>query len=126
MNQEILDKYGIVMSVGKFENASKGFAHIEGNLTGYIYAYQYPEDVQDLIDDINLALNGKFSEIEDPDYGGGIDGISMPYYFAEIKPTSFEIFHNSEEFEQRQIIPLEDWKEILLSWKFCLEKAKTL
>ncbi len=84
---------------------------ISGNpIANYIYSYRPPDDVAD----VNLAISGNFSLIEDPDHGGGMGN----YWFAQITPTHFELWQEGHEIT---IIPLDDWKEILLSWKECLE-----
>jgi len=115
MNIEILNQYNLVMR--KTTIPFDGF--VSGPLEGYIYIFRHPEDVQEFIDAINLAIAGQFNEIEDPDWSSGL---TRDYYWhANITPSHFEIRYNSIPYEERQIIPLDDWREILLSWKECLE-----
>ncbi|MCD1117646.1 hypothetical protein [Chryseobacterium turcicum] len=112
MNKTILKKYGLVMqkTLKKFDGFISGKP-----IANYIYSYRHPDDVDDFISDLDLAIGGHFSQIEDPDYGSGLGS----HWFAEITPTHFELW---QEGHPKTIIPLEDWKEILLSWKECLEE----
>lgn len=113
MNTDILKKYGLVMK----KTSEKFYGDVSGSpiLSAYIFFYRHPEDVQDFISDIELAINGEFNQIEDSDksvidFGGNT-------IFAYITPTHFKISTDG----QLHNIPLEDWKEILLSWKECLD-----
>lgn len=115
MNYQILDQYGLSMS----KTTNKYAPFIEGPLEAYIYNFRYAPNVQSFIDDINLAINGQFNQIKNPDWSAGLTMDSQ--WWAFITPTHFEIWHNSQDETQKQIIPLIDWKEILLSWKECLE-----
>lgn len=91
------------------------FGIISGDpIANYIFFFRHPDDVDDFVSDIDLALAGRFSEIEDPDHGTGLGN----HWFAEITPTHFELW---QEGHAKKLIPLEDWKEILLSWKECVE-----
>lgn len=111
MNDILLQKYGLTMQ----KSFEKFHGIISGNpIANYIYNYRHPDDVDDFIADLDLAISGNFSLIEDPDYGCGMGN----YWFAHITPTHFELWQ--EGFDKR-IIPLNDWKEILLAWKECLE-----
>ncbi|MFY1045937.1 hypothetical protein [Chryseobacterium sp. GP-SGM7] len=111
MNHKVLQKYGLTMA----KSPKKFHGIIYGNpIANYIYNYRHPDDVADYIADLDLAISGNFSKIEDPDHGGGMGN----YWFAQITPTHFELW---QEGHEKIIIPLEDWKEILLAWKECLE-----
>ncbi|MDA3616870.1 hypothetical protein [Polluticaenibacter yanchengensis] len=115
MNNEILEKYGLTMS----KLSSKFDGLITGNPIGnYIYTFKHPEDIDDFVSDINLAISGNFSQIIDPDYSGGLGWQMGNHWFAHITPTHFELWQ--DQFT-KTIIPLEDWKQILLSWKACVE-----
>lgn len=83
-------------------------------IANYIYHYRHSDDIDDFIADLDLAISSSFSQIEDPDYGDGLGN----HWFAEITPTHFELW---QEGHAKKLIPLEDWKEILLSWKECVE-----
>ncbi|WP_146942210.1 hypothetical protein [Chryseobacterium hagamense] len=83
-------------------------------IANYIFFFRHPYDIDDFVSDINLALAGRFSDIEDQDYSSGLGS----YWFAEITPTYFELW---QEGHAKKLIPLEDWKKILLSWKECVE-----
>ncbi|HUH34343.1 MAG TPA: hypothetical protein VL022_00790 [Moheibacter sp.] len=111
MNIPILQQYGLEM-----KKTSKKFdGYISGNpISNYIYSFRHPDDINDFLSDINLAIEGNFSEIEDPEYGGGLGS----YWHGWITPNHFELWQDGFS---KTIIPLEDWKEILLSWKECLE-----
>lgn len=84
-------------------------------IANYIFSFRHPDDINDFVADLDLAISGNFSAITDPDYGGGM---AKSYWFAHITPDHFELW---QEGFTKTIIPLEDWKEILLSWKECLE-----
>ena len=117
MNSAILLQYGLKMR--KINEPFDGF--IKGPLEAYLYIYRHPEDVPDFIDDIQLAIDGNFTQIEDPDWGASLTSRMEEYWYALITPTHFEIRQYPALYESRQIIPLEDWKEILLSWKECIK-----
>lgn len=111
MNNTILQKYGLVMQ----KTSQKFHGIISGNpLANYLYSFRHPDDLDDFVSDLDLAISDNFSKIEDPDYGSGLGS----YWFAEITPTHFELW---QEGFSKTIIPLKDWKEILLSWKECLQ-----
>lgn len=116
MNAAVLEKYGLEM-----KKMSKPFdADIKGPLESYIYIFRDADNVQEFIDDIDLAINGDFDKIADPDWGASLVPGIESYWYALITPTHFEIRQYPRSYEDRQIIPLEDWKQILLSWKECL------
>lgn len=111
MNLTILNQYNLEMKKGE----SKYDAYVFGNtISNYIYSFRHPDDVDDFLSDVNLAINGNYQQIEDPEYSGGIGS----HWHAWITPTNFELW---QEGFPKTIIPLQDWKEILLSWKECLE-----
>lgn len=112
MNSAVLQKYNLVMQ----KTSEKFNGIISGHpIANYIYSFRHPDDIDDFITDLDLAISGNFSSINDPDYGGGL---VTSYWFANITPDYFELW---QEGYPKTIIPLEDWKEILLSWKECLE-----
>lgn len=114
MNSTVLQKYSLEM----WKTGKKFDGYVAGNpIAAYIYNFRHPEDVDDFISDINLAINGNFQQIEDPEYGGGLGS----YWHAWITPDHFELWQTGFA---KDIIPLTDWKEILLSWKECLEDFK--
>lgn len=111
MNKTILQKYGLEMR----KTPEKFNGYIAGSpIASYISMYRHPDDIDDLVAEIDLAMNGHFNQIEDPDHGGGIGS----YWFAQITPLNFELW---QEGYPKLMIPLQEWKEILLSWKKCLE-----
>ncbi len=111
MNDIILQKYGLVMQ----KTPQKFNGIVSGNpIANYIYSFRHPDDLDDFISDLDLAISDNFSEIEDPDYGDGLGN----HWFAEITPTHFKLW---QEGFSKTIIPLKDWKEILLSWEECLQ-----
>lgn len=117
MNSIILQQYGLEMR--KTNEPYDGY--VKGPLEAYIYLYRHPDDVQEFIDDVQLAIDGNFNQIDDPDWGGGLTPNFEAYWYAQITPTHFEIRQYPTPYENRQIIPLVDWKEILISWKECLQ-----
>lgn len=111
MNNTLLQKYGLTMQ----KSSEKFDGIVSGNpIANYIYNFRHPDDVDDFIADLDLAISGKFLLIEDPDHGCGMGN----YWFAHITETHFELW---QEGFDKTIISLQDWKEILLSWKECLE-----
>ncbi len=111
MNIPILQQYNLAMRKGQ----KKYDAYISGNsISNYIYAYRHPDDIEDFIKDINLAINDNYQQIEDQEYSGG----NGSHWHAWITPTHFELWQDGFT---KTIIPLQDWREILISWKECLE-----
>lgn len=118
MNYQILNKYGLTMR----STGERFWGHIEGDvIADYIFIYRNPDDVQKFIDDIDLAINNQYRQIVNPDYCASRSARPNNFWFANITPTHFELWHESENYNDRRIIPLQDWKEILLSWKECVE-----
>jgi hypothetical protein len=110
MNIQLLEQYGL-----EFRKTTDGSHIITGHWLGaYIYIFTDIDDVSEFIDDLNLAINGQFNEIEDPDWGEFLGF----YYFAEIRPNEFAVWL---EGTSETIIPLEDMREILVCWKEFLE-----
>ncbi|MFP3832072.1 hypothetical protein [Chryseobacterium sp. SIMBA_028] len=84
-------------------------------IANYITGFRHPDDIEDFIADLDLTTSGNFHKINDPDYGSNALG---SYWFARITPIHFELW---QEGHPKKIIPLEDWKAILLSWKECIK-----
>jgi len=112
MNKQILKQYDTEFY--KLRTGEKCI-RITNPINSYLYMYRIAEDVEDLLNDVNLALNGKLSEIEDPFYiGNGL------FFRGQIKAAEFEIY--SPDGSARIIVPLTDFKELLSSWKEYLER----
>lgn len=114
MNKQVLRQYNIEFyensESGKFLNSDKNW------LSTYIYSFRDIQTVTEFIDDLNLALNGDFNQISDPDWSVRIG----EYWNAHITDSGFEIWQNSTE---KTIIPLFDMSEIMISWKEFLENS---
>ena len=109
MNTEILQKYNLTI-----RKEIDGNCDISGDpIATYIYIYRHKDDVREFIDDLQLAIDGQFSSIEDPDKGASLS----TYFFAEITPDNFQIWQRGTE---KFIIPLEDFRDILIEWHNCL------
>lgn len=117
MNIAVLHKYGLEMR--KTPQPFNGY--VKGFLSSYLIVFRHPDDVQDFIDNVDLAINGNFNEVEDPDFSEGLVMDPRTRWIAYLTPVNFEIRHYNQSYEDRLIIPLADWKEILMSWKECLE-----
>ena len=112
MNTEILNKYEL-----QFFKKSNGRVDVKSsnhlNLAIYIYIYNYPENVILLLNDINLAINGQYDQIEDPDWGEEHAG---EIYFGIINDDmTFSIYYENDSMNSIEY-PLEDIKEIFESW----------
>lgn len=107
MNTEILNAYNI-----SFLTDHKGNKHPDGKtaLSSYLDAWRDLEDIDDFLTDINLCLNGDFSEIKEPYYH-----YSMIKIYGELTLTSL-ILSGTGHYNSTAI-PLVDFKEILLSWR---------
>ncbi|WP_299679110.1 hypothetical protein [uncultured Dokdonia sp.] len=114
MNTAVLQKYNLIIKKDPYWGCD-----ISGPLEGYIDIFQYVTDVDEFINDIELAINGGFDQIEDPEWSAGRT-LDL-YWNAFITPTHFEVWFYTQDESEKIVIPLEDWKEILLSWKECLE-----
>ena len=109
MSIEILNQYNLQIQ----RRLGRG-CNISGHwLSTYIYIFRDKDDVREFIDDLQLAIDGQFSSIEDPDKGASLS----TYFFAEITPDNFQIWQRGTE---KFIIPLEDFRDILIEWHNCL------
>ena len=106
MNAQILNKYGF-----NFIKRADGERIISNMGTSYIAAYIWecndPELIDEYISDINLCLSGQYELVEEPDK-------SSSTIYARLYP-------NGLYFDENDKLPLEDLKELLLSWKEFLE-----
>ncbi len=118
MNKAVLDQYNLTIS-----KKSNGQCDITGHwLATYIYIFRVADNVQGFIDDIDLAINNQYSSIEDPDYTAGYSAGPHFTFYGLITETGFEVWEVANP-SGKMIIPLNDMKEILVSWLSCL-KAK--
>lgn len=112
MNKEILKQYHV-----EFYRRSDGgrFLNLDRNwLSTYIYTFRDIEITIEFIEDLNLALNGNFSQIGVPDWSVTVG----EYWYAHITPYGFEIWQDGLK---KTVIPLLDMLEIMISWKEFLE-----
>lgn len=109
MNSAILQKYGF----GFIKNAS-GDKLITNTATSFIASYISEindiDGINNYINDINLTLAGQYDLVRD--IGKGVPG-----FIATLYPEGL-YFSGSSGF----MLPLEDLKELLLSWKEFLEQ----
>ena len=106
MNMQLLKQYAL-----NFRKTTTGLCYdANGSFLGtYISMFDSLSDVEDLLNDIELALSGNISQVEDAFYVIDLAGDAA---IGEITPTEF-ILDGAPD----TIIPLIDMKEILLSWK---------
>ena len=110
MNFKILNQYNI-----KFKKRNKlVFATASNfNLGAYISIFKSKETVQHIMSDIDLALNGNYSQIFDPNYGMEL---GQDIYFGIINnDMTFSIYYENNP-TQSVDYPLNDIKEIFSSW----------
>lgn len=124
MNYAILNQYDI-----KFEkiNGRKQTNSINNELLErYIYIFKNLSNVDKFLQEIDKAKNGQITDAESFLYGsnppimdyGADDGGT--YINADISPNSITI-SESDIINDSITIPLDDWREILLSWKEFLQ-----
>lgn len=88
----------------------------------YLYIYNHEDYVDEFLEQINLAQNGQLQNSEFFLYGSNPPVIDYSaddggaYFNALISDTSLVLFEE-EIINDSITIPLEDLKEILLSWK---------
>jgi len=111
MNKQILKQYDTEFY--KLKTGRK-IIRVTNRVNSYIFMYRIAEDVEDILSDINLALEGRLNEVVDPYYIG--DGFSNR---GELTSSEFIIY--SPGSSTRIIVPLNDFKELLSSWKEYLE-----
>jgi len=106
MNTEVLNAYNI-----SFLTNHNGDKYLDGKtaLSSYLYTWRQSDDIDDFLADINLCLNGDFLKIEEPYYHDSIGN------YGDLTPTSL-ILSGKGNYNPTEI-PLEDFKQILLSWK---------
>lgn len=108
----ILNNYGLV-----FQKTNKGAVFAQApnhlNLAIFINRFSYQEDVGLLLNDINLALNGQFNQIQDPSSGMEL---GQDVYFGIINnDMTFSIYYENDPTNSIDY-PLNDIKEIFDSW----------
>jgi len=111
MNSIILQQYGI-----RFTKTTKGIVNATANdfnLGALIALFSYKDDVQLLLTDINLALNGQFNQIENPSWGMEL---GLDIYFGIINDDmTFSVYYENNPTNSIDY-PLNDIKEIFISW----------
>jgi len=112
---KILEKYQLEFFKHHDGQAAIKSSGNEAWISNYIYIYRNPEDIEDYISDLELAIDGDFEQVEEVDYSGFLGS----YYNAEITGEGVEIWQDS--WEDRSIIPLQDMRDILMRWKEFIE-----
>ena len=113
MNQKVLKQYNVEF----YKRAGQKFLNSEVNwLSTFIYIYRDSETVDEFIADLELAITDNVGQIADPDWSGSMGS----YWHAYITPSGMEIW---QDMSDRTVIPLQDMKEILISWREFLEKS---
>ncbi|MGY4536411.1 hypothetical protein ACVW0P_000818 [Mucilaginibacter sp. UYNi724] len=107
MNEEILKKYNI--SFFKNLNGSK---HPDGKtaLSSYLYIWRQIDDVDDFLIDIDICLNGNYGQLTDRYWSDMVFGL-----YGEL--TQDSLILSGPNGSNPTNIPLNDFKEILLSWR---------
>jgi len=75
----------------------------------FITWFKDPDTLDKFITNIDLAINGNFSLIDDPDITNNLE-------IASISPTGIE-FYDQDGQNIIGTSPLEDFKEILIGWR---------
>ncbi|MDY0088734.1 MAG: hypothetical protein RBR78_00040 [Flavobacteriaceae bacterium] len=124
MNYTILNQYDI-----KFVNVNgRKKVSFKGNelIERYIYTFKDVTTLNELIADVNLAINGQIEDTENYLYESNPPVADVArddggaYIFADLMANGVMIYEN-EIINDSITIPLEDFKEILLSWKEFLQ-----
>ncbi|MCX2431037.1 hypothetical protein [Pedobacter sp. GR22-10] len=106
MNTQVLNEYGF-----NFIKKTDGTKLISNTSTSYIASYisEYsaPELIQEYIDDVDLCLSGQFDLVEDTTK-------STDFIYAKLYPDGLY-------FDDDEMLPLYDLRELLSSWKEFLE-----
>jgi hypothetical protein len=107
MNREILAKYEIT-----FERNESGQWKAESNslMAIFLLPYRHPDDITNFLNDVEKCISGDFKEVADPDYDNAIFNV-----YGTLSPGTFELFQDGGK--NREVYPITDFKEILLSWK---------
>lgn len=112
MNTEyvnVLKKYGITMT-----KRGSGIKEMHSNsyLSTFICFWTLPENIDEFVYDIDLCLNNKYDQIEDPDW-------SIYTFTTEITPEGLRIYDvdDNNTITGFDIYPLQDIKYLLLAWK---------
>ena len=79
-------------------------------ISSYLAIWRPSSDIDDFLSDIDLCLNGHYDEIEDPEYSDW----TLQLYGTL---TANTLVISDKERINSTIIPLSDFKELLLSWK---------
>ncbi|KFC19674.1 hypothetical protein [Chryseobacterium sp. FH1] len=110
MNFKILNQYNIKF---KKSNELVFTTTANFNLGALISLFKSKESVEHLISDINLALNGNYSQILDPNYAMEL---GQDIYFGIINnDMTFSVYYENNPIQSIDY-PLNDIKEIFSSW----------
>jgi len=113
MNLELLNDYGINFT--KNSNATYKISAASINLGIYLELIQRKGLIQLILDDIELALTGDYSDIDDPDWD--VELGRFVYSGSILPDMTFEVFYEESDSDSGEYFPLADIKEILLSWQ---------
>jgi hypothetical protein len=107
MKPEILNRYNVV-----FYKNIKGEKLIDcGNkISAYLYIWRNINSIDDFLSDIDLCITNQFNLVEDPDYSD-----SLLNLYGELASDSIKISEANSEYGV--VVPLHDFKELLLCWK---------
>jgi hypothetical protein len=108
MNKEIFEKYGL--SITKEPNGSLDVQTENYLLKGYLHGFYALSMLEGVLYDIDLALDDKFDQIEDPDWT--MDNGPMIIWWGYIRPNhEFELSYN-DNIDEKVYYPLSDMKLI--------------
>ena len=80
----------------------------------HVDAFRNVDTLNEIIDNLNKAIYGKFDEINDPD-------VSTNVNIAFISPTGVE-FYGQDGQQVIDTVPLEEFKQITIAWRDHLSK----
>lgn len=90
--------------ISKFAMSSTSDPYIN-----FVTQFKNPQTLNDIVMDINKALNGQFNSIQDPDVSTNID-------IAAIAPNGIN-FYDEEGQNVIATLPLQDFKEMVIAWR---------
>ena len=112
MNLQVLNKYDVNFFINK---KGDNLIDCKNQISSYLYIWRNIDSIDDFLRDINLLLHNKYHLLDDPDYS---DSLLNLYG----KLTSESIIISEREGLDQTIIPLEEFKELLLSWREFLKE----
>lgn len=112
MDSPILKKYNV-----SFYKNDKGRKFTDGKnvVSSYLAIFRTISDIDDFLIDVDLCLSNNFDRVHDPDYSDG----TLELYGTL---TVNKLIISDREQINCTVIPLVEFKELLLSWREFLLK----